>query len=180
LHLDPESVVVLHANVRDLRHGQDALGPQQRRCLRVPESRVDPVERREGDDAIEAAVEARLLELPVDDLGSRERRQLCAAERCERSAKLDRDDLEAPFGQRERRLARARADLENPPTRSNHQRKIDEELVGVGRSPAVVERRDRLESLAQLLAPAICIRGHADIPSERAGRVTSSGRLRGG
>ena len=116
------------------------------------------MERGEGDDGIEAAVGRPALELRVDDLDVGEARQFLPGEGCEFSAELERDDLEASFGERKGGLAGARADLENPPARWNRPREVGEELVRIGRSHSIVERGDRLERAAKLLASRLMIR----------------------
>ena len=79
-------------------------------------------------------------------------RKLLPRQGCKLCAELDGDDLEAALGEREGGLAGAGADLEDPPTRSNGQREVGEELVGIGGAHPVVERSNRFECSAQLVA----------------------------
>ena len=103
----------------------------------------------EGDDRIELG-DRRLprLELRVHDLDSRERRQVRPGEPGESLPQLDARDPEATPRERQRRLSRPAADLDDPRAfRKLGQRgEVVEDLFRVGRTRPVVELRDFLES----------------------------------
>jgi hypothetical protein len=110
----------------------------------------------ERDDGVESALR-RLPRLKgrVDDLDVLELGQVAAGGRGELLAELDGDDPEAALGERSSRLAGAGPDLEDAPARGNAGELYQavENLRRVRRARAIVELRDLLEGLPQLLAP---------------------------
>src|SRR5216683_2949277 len=127
---------------------QRAAGAKRRGGLHVPDGRVDPVERLGRDHHVEGPIgaapglEGDLLD---GDLG--ERSHLPAQDRGHVAAGLEGDDRVPAPGERQRRLAGARADLEDPsPGRNPAPRgRLVDERLGVGRTRGVVQLRAAIE-----------------------------------
>ena len=130
-----------------LDEGEGPAGAQEPRRLRVPRVRIDPVERREGDDGVEGRlVRLPVLERGVDNLDARELRELAARVVGEAGPELDADDGEPAFGERGGRLPGARPDLDDAPARRDpHQ--LDEVVDQLGR----VRRTSPFVQLGHLL-----------------------------
>jgi hypothetical protein len=108
------------------------------------------VEGVDGDDAVEGS-SRRLprLERRADDLDRREPGELPAREGGEPIAELDADDLEAALGERNRRLARTAADLDQPCARGQPRGEVVEQRRRADRPRPVVQLRRLVECLAE-------------------------------
>jgi hypothetical protein len=120
------------------------------------DGRLDPVERRRGEDRAERLGRRRpVLERGVDDLDVREGRELAPRDGGQPRAELDRDDRVAALRERDRRLAGAGADLEDAVAR-----------LQAGQPGEVVEELGRVVRPSAVVALGILVEGAA--PAQRA------------
>jgi hypothetical protein len=184
-HLDRQPLADLVVDVLDLTEeritpvgehvplrpdGQVSAGTQRVPGQVVPDRGVDPVPGGGREDQAHRLRGPPFLEPPLDDL-HREPGQVPAGDGGQLRAELDARNAEAPPGQRESRLARGTAHLEQMVAgrdRGQGDQVIEEAFRVVGAGP-VVALGDLIEGLPEPLAltPA---RHRASIPPTRAGR----------
>jgi hypothetical protein len=164
LDLAEEGIAPVGEHVLLRPDGQVTAGPQRPPGPRVPDGRVDPVPGRGREDQADGLVRRPALEPPLDHL-DRESGQVPAGDGGELGAELDTGDAETAPGQREGRLARGAAHLEQSiaghEVRQRDQ--VVEEGFGIVRPDPVVALGGLIERLSQ---PFALIVGphHASMP----------------
>ena len=152
LDFDEERVAVRQEHVVRGDDGELSAFAEKLGCLRVAHLGGDPVEGGEGDDGVELrALRLPALEVRVDHLDAREVRQLALGDGGEVLAQFDARDRVAALRERQRGLAGATADLDEPRLRRKlgERHKVVEELRRVVRPGAVVELRHLIERRPQ-------------------------------
>ncbi len=153
LHVHEEPVAVGQEDVLRLDDRQRTAVPQEACRLLEPELRIDPMEGRERDNRVEAAlVRLPRLEVRVDDLDAGKFGEVALRRLSQPGPELDGDEPEAAPRQWQRRLPGPGADLEDAAARGKPRQldEIVEHAFGINRPGPVVELRDLLEGPSKL------------------------------